>query len=479
MKVVFLQDNGINESLAMCDVSGLLKSRGHSCDVFIKRNEKKFLRAVVESRPGLIVVPMDIWGERVALSIAAEAKQALPDAPIAFCGTYPMLFPEVINDPQVDIVIRGEAEFPILDLAERLESGADYADIPNLTVKRGGEIIENEMRTLLQDLTLLPLPDRAIYFKYWYMKQMSLKRFTSGRGCHNACSFCYNAKYKEFFKGKGRYLRRKPVSRIIEEIEDMKRLSALSSIHFSDDIFTYDKQWVMDFCREYSRRFSGIPFTCNTTVHDIDDEMMAEMKKAGCFGIAIGVETGNERLRMDKLNKMYLDSDIKRTAALIKKNGLYLTAFNMLALPYETIDNAFETVQLNREIKADNVRVTFLSPIPRTALVEDAVRDGLLDVNYEETGMRIMTPEIQTKTNREFETLYALIDVAVASPLLEKLVRRLISVRIPKPILFLFLLPRMYREKKFFNIKFISGLIFYLNTTLPQYRTKNFNNYLP
>jgi radical SAM superfamily enzyme YgiQ (UPF0313 family) len=478
MKVIFLQDNGINESLAVTDISGLLKSRGHETDLFFKKNEKRFASKVGESGAGLIVVPMDIWGERVALSLAAEAK-GVSDAPIVFCGTYPMLFPEVINDSQVDIVSRGESEYAILDLVERLERGEDYSNVPNLTVKKGGEVVINEMRPLIQDLEELPLPDRGLYFKYRFMKIISVKRFTSGRGCPNACSFCYNATFRGFFTGKGRYLRRKPVSRIIEEIEDMKRLAPMRSIHFSDDIFTHDKPWVMEFSREYAKRFRDIPFTCNTTVHDIDDEMVAEMKKANCAGIAIGVETGNERLRIDKLNKNYLDSQIIAAAALVKKHGLTLTAFNMIALPYETIDNAFETVQLNRFIKADNIRVTFLSPIPRTRMVEDAVKDGLLDVNYEESGMRIMTPEIHTKKDREFETLYALFDIAAASPALEKLVRKLLRFKIPPVILFFLLIPRMLREKKFFKISLISGIIFFLNTTAPQYRTKNFNNYLP
>ncbi len=478
MKVIFLQDNGINESLAVTDVSGLLKSRGHETELFFKKNERRFARKVAESGAGLIVVPMDIWGERVALSIAAEAKEA-SDAPIVFCGTYPMLFPEIINDPQVDIVARGESEFPILDLADRLERGEDYSDVLNLTVKSGGEVRVNDMRPLVQDLESLPLPDRALYFKYWFMKVISVKRFTSGRGCPNACSFCYNAKFRGFFTGKGRYLRRKSVSRIMEEIEEMKRLASMRSIHFSDDIFTHDKPWVMEFSREYAKRFRDIPFTCNTTVHDIDDEMVSEMKRANCAGIAIGVETGNERLRIDKLNKHYLDSQIVDAAALVKKHGLILTAFNMIALPYETIENAFETVRLNRDIKADNIRVTFLSPIPRTQMVEEAIKDGLLNVNYEKTGMRVMTPEIHTKRDREFETLYALFDIAAASPALEKLVRKLLRVKIPPVVLFFLLIPRMLREKKFFRISLISGILFYMNTTAPQYRTKNFNNFLP
>ena len=199
MKVVFLQDNGINESLAVTDVSGLLKSRGHECDIFIERNERRFIPKVVAGNPDLIVIPMDIWGEHIALSMARRVKKEL-DVPTIFCGTYPLLFPEVIERPEVDLVITGEAEFALLDMVERLRDGEDYSDVPNLTLKRDGEVIRNEMRPLIQDLSVLPLPDRAIYYKYWYMRQISTKRFTSGRGCPNACSFCYNSKFKEFFK---------------------------------------------------------------------------------------------------------------------------------------------------------------------------------------------------------------------------------------------------------------------------------------
>lgn len=478
MKVLFLQDNGINESLAMMDVSGLLKSKGHETLLLIQKNEKRFANKIKEYDAPLIIVPMDIWGEKKALSIAAQARQ-VSNARIVFCGTYPVLFPEIIDHPEVDFVVQGESEYPILELADRLAEGSDFSEIENLIIKENGQVKQNPMRPLIADLSTLPLPDRELYHRYGYIRRMSMKRFTSGRGCPNACSFCFNAKFREIFKGRGKYVRRKPVSRIIAEIQDVKSSSTLNSVHFSDDLFTQNRAWVMDFCEEYKATFRNLPFTCNTTVHDVDDEMLSKMKEAGCFGIAVGVETGNEELRIKRLNKPYKDSDIRRTASLIKKHNLFLTSFNMLALPYETIDNAFETVQLNREIKADNVRVTFLSPIPRTALVESAISDGLLSTNYEDTGSRIMTPEIKTRSNEQFETLYALFDIAVISPSLEKLVRKLLPIKIPALLKFFLFLPRVYREKKFFSISFLSGFLFYLNTSLPQYRTKNFNNFLP
>ncbi len=477
MKVIFLQDNGINESLSVTDVAGLLEDRGHECDLFIEHNERDFYGEVERSRPGLIVIPMDVWGEKKAIDMAGKVKQRV-DAPIVFAGTYPLLMPEIIERRGVDIVCVGEAEFPILELAEHIEQGKDYYDIPNLHVRRNGDIIRNDMRPLLQDLDQLPLPDRGIYFKYRFLRDFSIKRFTSGRGCPNACSFCYNAKFREIYRGHGKYVRRKSVRRVIDEIEEMKRIAPMRSIHFSDDLFTDNKKWVLEFCREYSARFD-VPWTCNTAVHAVDEEMVDAIKRAGCFGIAMGVETGREFLRMDTLNKPYRDRQVLRVARMIKDKGLYLTSFNMIALPNESIEDALVTVRLNRFLRSDNVRVFFLSPIPRTRLTENAISEGLLRENYDREGAQVLTPEIHSSQMEKLQTLYYLYDVALISPFFEKLVTRMLGARVPGIIKFLLLLPRMLREQKFFNISLFSGIKYFLNTTLPQNRTKNFNNYLP
>jgi len=477
MKVVFLQDNGINESLSLTDIAGLLEDRGHECDLFLERNERNFYAKIADSDPGLIVVPMDIWGEKKAIDIAGEVKRKI-EVPIVFAGTFPLLIPEVIEKPGVDMICVGEAEFPILELADAIESGKDYSGIPNLHIKRDGEIIRNGMRPLLQDLTLLPLPDRDIYFKYPFMRDVSIKRFTSGRGCPNACSFCFNAKFKEIYHGKGGYVRRKPVKRIIEEIEDMKRIAPLKSIHFADDLFTDDRKWVLEFCEEYASRFD-MPWTCNTAVHAVNEEMIVAMKRSHCSGIAMGVEAGREYIRMAVLNKPYRDRQVIRVAELIKKYGLYFTSFNIMALPGETVEDAFATVRFNRHLRADNVRAFFLSPIPRTRLAEQSAGKGYLSEDYNEKGPGIMTLEVHSPQHKKLHTLYYLIDIALISPFFEKIVRLLLDVKLPGFILFLLLLPRMNRERKFFRIEIFSGLKFFLNTSLPQNRTKNFNNYLP
>ncbi|MBU0767412.1 radical SAM protein, partial [Patescibacteria group bacterium] len=226
--------------------------------------------------------------------------------------------------------------------------------------------------------------------------------------------------------------------------------------------------------------FSNIPFTCNTTVNMVSDDMLKAMKRAGCHGLAIGMETGREWLRIKELNKPFTDEEIYRTASLIKKNGLSLTLFTMLGLPKESVDDMFATIRMCRKINANNVRATFLSPIPKTRMTERAMKEGILKASYDDQSEagKLLTPVFNYAHRRETENLFYLFEVALRSSLLERIVRFIIRFPLP-PVIKLSLLPRLYREKKFFNITLWSGFVFFLKTTLPQNRTKNFNNYLP
>ena len=273
MKILFIQNFGINESLAITDISAFLKSKGHVCDLLIESKEKKIVEAVKNILPDIFIIPWDIGTCSWTLNVVGTIKKYF-DAPIVVCGTYPSFYPDnVIKYSNVDILCIGESEYALLELIDRIEKQRDIKDIRNLWIKNDGLIYKNELRPLVNDLDSLPIPDRDIYFeKYKYLKDMSLKRFTSGRGCPNSCRFCYNPLFRQRYSGKGNYVRRKSVLRIIQEIETVRNTAALKSVHFSDDIFITDKKWLREFCEEYKKKIS-IPFTCNAAAETIDEEV--------------------------------------------------------------------------------------------------------------------------------------------------------------------------------------------------------------
>lgn len=478
MKILFIQDNGINESPALCDLSAVLKNAGYNCELMIEREEENLFSSISSYSPDIFIIPCDvggnIWCENLAEKIKKKFKQK-----IVFCGTYPSFNPEIIENPNVDIVCIGEAEYAILELLNNLRENKEVKNVKNLYIKENNIIYKNDVRPLIENLDTLPLPDRDIYFaKYKFLADFPLKKFTTGRGCPNVCSFCFNRNFKEIYKDKGTYVRRKSPQRVIEEIKIIMRKHPTKSIHFSDDLFTDNKLWVLEFCNEYKKLFK-IPFACNATVDTIDEEMVKALKEANCSGIAVGIECGNEKIRLQILNKPYNDKQIINAARHIKKHNIQLTTFNMIGLPGETLNSAFETIRINSQIKADNPRVNLSFAIPKTKFTEDAIKDGYIEQDFIcKVDLAISRPIFKTKYKREFENLYYLFEIAAMNKYLEKLC--VFLIKLPLTNLYkIFIILRLWREKKFFKIPLVSAIKFYLKVGNPLKRTKNFNNFIP
>lgn len=481
MKILFVQDYGINESLALMDLSAFLKSKGHICDLMIENNERHLFKTIKGFMPDLFIIPCDIGAHHWALKTCDNLKRCFGKL-VIFCGTYPSFYPQIVGVSNVDVVCVGESEYALSELLKAIETKGDITGIQNLWVKENGRIYKNTLRPLIANLDELPLPDREIYYKYRYIKELSLKRFTSGRGCPNSCSYCYNSKYRESYKDKGEYVRRKSISRMLQEIQDAQEKSNVKSLHFSDDIFTHNKKWVLEFCQEYKRKIN-LPFTCNATADSLDEQLIKALKEAHCSGIAMGIETGNEKIRSFILNKQITNQQIIQAGYLIKKYGLYLVTFNMIALPGETIEEAFQTVEINTKIRPNHVRLTFTFPLPETKLSRYAIEKRFIEEDYVEKLSNFPPstplPVFKSDYKNQFKNLFFLFHFGVKFPSLFPLIKILIKFPFFKLYILLNFIRDCYCEKKFFNISLYSGIRYFLCAGNIRKRTKVFNNYMP
>lgn len=490
MNVAFLQDNGINESLVLTDISALLKQNGHTVELFLENNEKGIVKSIGNFNPGLILITWDVGGTPWIEHIGPLLKENFK-APLLYCGSYPTLNPECVQRPYVDFVVQGETEHPVLEIVQALENKQDVTPIQNVsgryngyhgnsTPSSNGDYFMNPMRPALPELDTFPMPDRGVYYdKYPYLGRFRLKRFYSGRGCPERCSFCFNEKLLRDYRGRGPYVRKKSIARVMAEIEDVHKKYTLKAIHFSDELFTVRKDWILQFANAYKENFK-IPFTFNTTADRLDEDMLAALKEAGCTGIAIGVETGNEKVRLGKLNKRQTNAQLIETSNLLHKHKLKLTTFNMLAFPGETLDEAIDTVMFERELKADNPRVFLYFPVPRTALVDNSIRDGVLPQSYEtDQQHEFMTPYLSDSSiKRQYQNLFDLFPVLVKFPIPKNMIKTLIQMP-PNPLYKTAQIYRFFKEKTFFNLTLKACVDLFLNTASPLKRTKNFYNTVP
>ena len=410
-------------------ISAILKKHGFSCDLLLASEEKNLKKTVLKRKP-LVLGFIAITGEHHwVLDIAKKAKKE--GLLTLLGGPHPTYYPEVIKEEGVDMIVRGEGEEAILELLTALKNKKDYTKIQNLWVKKNGQIYQNEMRPLIHNLDDLPDFDREIYYdKYDFLRKVSVKQFLTSRGCPYSCTFCANNLLRKTYLGKGKYLRRRSPQKVIEEILNVRKKYGLRAISFTDDNFVSDKMWLSEFLPLYKKEIN-LPFMCNVTANLVTDQLISNLKKAGCYGVSMGVESGNEKLRFEVLKKYITNEQILNAGKIIKKYELVLKTYNILCLPGESLENAFETVLLNAAIKPDHTSCSLLQPYPKYEIAEEAIKKGYLSENFGVDDIAdsiYRTSPIQCAHKKELENLQTFFFLCVKFPKLIPLVRRLIKL---------------------------------------------------
>jgi anaerobic magnesium-protoporphyrin IX monomethyl ester cyclase len=233
-RVVFVQ-NIWYEYLGVMYISAILKKHGHFTDVVIANNSKEIICELKKLRPDIVGFPCLTSSYKWNLSIASDIKKEL-SCLILFGGIHPTTTPEIIEEPDIDVVCRGEGEYPVFELAEAISSKASITGIRNLWVKENGQLYKNELRPLIQDLDELPFPDRDLYLKYGFFRHQTVWHFIAGRGCPFDCTYCHNNIEKEIYKNLGKYVRQRKTEFVLREINEFKLKSRMKYVFFSDDV---------------------------------------------------------------------------------------------------------------------------------------------------------------------------------------------------------------------------------------------------
>jgi len=370
-------------NIGLCLIAAVLKKAGHQVilfkpDIF---SRSTFLYRVKEYRPRLIGFSVTTHQYPYAVKYAELLKQNF-DIPIVFGGFHPTLAPEeVISNPNIDIACLGEGEYPLLELADALEQKKEILNIPNLWSKKNGVVSRSEIRPLIENLDSLPFPDREFFVQREILRRNGYRiDVLCGRGCPYNCSYCSLPALRKVNQGKGKFVRLRSVNNVLDEIKYLRRNYKITETHFQDDTFTLDKEWLADFAEVYSSE-CRIPFHCSTRIECIDEERVKLLRKAGCVSVTFGIETGNEELRKQVLNRHMTNRQIIDVFRLMKEAKIKILALNMVGLPGETLKMIQETIDFNKLLNPDWIGVSIFNPYPQTKLYEECKINGYLKDN--------------------------------------------------------------------------------------------------
>jgi anaerobic magnesium-protoporphyrin IX monomethyl ester cyclase len=312
-------------------------------------------------------------------AVAELAKTILPHSKVVVGGTHPTVMPAgTLEDPNIDVVVRGEGEHTLLELFGAWEGSRSLEDIKGVSYRRDGIIAHSPDRPFHKDLDSLPLPARHLLPLDSYRQvpdaaiATPIRAMITSRGCPHQCIFC-SARLSSGYH----YRARSPL-KVLEEMDLLVRDHGARQIIFLDDNLVVDRQRVWDMCtlikqHGYHKR---VVWTCAARADQVDQALLRLMRSAGCRLISFGVETGSARL-MKLIKKGLTIERVTEAIHAAKRVGMMVRGTFILGLPTETLDESLRTIAYAKELPLDSAKFSLATPYPGTELYAIAVEEGM------------------------------------------------------------------------------------------------------
>lgn len=275
-------------------------------------------------------------------------------------GYHPTFCPdEVMQNPDIDFIIRGEGEIPLLQLSKSLKNGENkLAAIPGLVYRKKNVIHTNPPAPMIHNLDVLPFPARDLVQNCDFTKYKG-HYLSTARGCPYECSFCSD---KQFW---GKKVRRRSVGNIIQEIKHLKKTYDINYLDIVDGTFTYNESYVQEFCNAIIDEKIKIKWRCTARFDNISEALLQLMKRANCLALYFGLESGCDRT-LKAVNKRFTIDKVIKSSELVYKSGLVSITSIILGLPQEKKQDIEQTLKLMRKLKTDIFDINCYVPLPGT-----------------------------------------------------------------------------------------------------------------
>ncbi len=216
------------------------------------------------------------------------------------------------------------------------------------------------------------MPDRSFLKNDRYRLPHNNRVFTlvpTGRGCPYSCTYCIvNAYY-------GRKVRKRSVDGIICEIRECVNQYGIEEFLFWEEVFTLDKDYVLAVCRAIEEAGLKIRWAATTRVTSVEEDVLRAMKRAGCYLLGLGVESGSQTI-LDNAKKRQTVEDVRRAVACCKKVGIQTMGHFIFGLPGESQQTAEQTIRFMLDLDLDYMQCYCAVPYPKTELGELAKAKG-------------------------------------------------------------------------------------------------------
>lgn len=373
--------------LGLASMAAVLRKAGHEVTILDAALDShvpndQWIARIVALRPDMAGFTANTPAFLDAFEVCAGVKRALPATRTVFGGVHVSWGKELILErfPEVDLVVAGEGETPIL----RLAAGDAPGTIHGVVYRDGGVVraSDAQARTDLLDLDTLPFP--AYDLVSGFPRRYALPLFSyprhpgahviSSRGCVYQCSYCDRSVY-------GRTFRWNSPEYTFELVKHLRTDYGVRHVIFYDDLFTLNRERVASLCGLLERARLGVTFNCIVRIGHIDSELITLLRRAGCWMVNVGVESGDQAILDSHKEGLTLEAihrDIKR----LHDAGIFVKGLFMLAFPGETEESMRKTADLAVSLPLKDANVTAFTPYPGSPIADGIEDLGAFDNDW-------------------------------------------------------------------------------------------------
>lgn len=375
-------------SIGLAYIAANLRKNGHGVkiiDAYVRGSSLEEIRRIVlEYDPDVVGISVLTPSAEVVYAIAEDIRKTAPRARLVMGNMHASLFcDEILMKGYADVIVHREGEATMVDLVAAIERGNDLGCVAGISFLEGGRVNNTPSRLHLEDLDSLPYPAWDLFplEEYKTDPRSAINRggrethiqILATRGCPSQCTFCSSRTERSL----GAKYRMRDPRMIVDEMVFMNNMYGANVFGFMDLSFPLVKAHAMAVCDELLRRGleKTVRWVTECRVRPLDEELLAQMKRAGCVRLYFGIESGNDAT-LRRIKKGFNREHVKRAVEIANKVGLEVDAMFMLGLPGETEEVIRQTIEFSVELKVRYAIFNLFVPYPGCELWDELQGQG-------------------------------------------------------------------------------------------------------
>jgi radical SAM superfamily enzyme YgiQ (UPF0313 family) len=347
-------------------------------------SEEELLQQVTAVRPDILCISSTTLAIGNANSCAVEAKRLMPALTVIIGGPHVTATPRetMARYPAFDIAVMGEGETTLVELFRALRDESALDVVAGLILRDGNNLHDTGRRPFISDLNTLPFPawDLLEGFPHRYLpapfkvRQLPATTLVTSRGCPNTCIFCDRSVF-------GSSCHAYSAEYVVRQMTELYHRYGIREFSFEDDTFITFKSRLQDICQRLIDLGLDISWTCLGRVNHVTADNLRLMKRAGCWQISFGIESGSQEI-LSLVNKRIKLDQVRQAVRLSRDAGIRTKGFFILGHPGETPETMRMTLDFALELPLDDISVCHMTPFPGTELHARAAEFGKFDPDW-------------------------------------------------------------------------------------------------